>query len=440
MEKFQVVITGRTNVGKSALFNKILRKRKAIVDDIPGVTRDRLTAEVEWRNRKFILVDTGGLVFSDDKKELSEGINEQIDIALKDAFLLLFVVDGKAGLTPEDSEISCILRKLNKPTILVVNKVDNQEREKDVLEFYKLGYEEVIPVSAIQGRNIGELLDLIVKKLPDVEIEREDTKKIKIAIVGRPNVGKSSILNCILGEERVLVTPYPGTTRDAIDTEFSFNGEEFVLIDTAGIRKKKKIKERLEYYSVKRALRAIENSEITVFVLDAKEGPTEQDKKILGYAKEKGKGIIILVNKWDLIMGKFGKKVNPKKIEKDYLNLIRREFDFVSFAPVIFTSAVTLCGIKKILEIAIEVKKEYEKRIETSQINKLLKEAKKIHQPPSELKIYYIRQVKTAPPTFLLSVNDESYMHFSYLRFLENKIREKYRFKGTPIKFIFKRR
>jgi GTP-binding protein len=439
MDRLQVVITGRPNVGKSSLFNRILGKRKAIVDDIPQTTRDRLISEVEWKGKKFILVDTGGII-TFKEEGISQEVQEQVNIALKEAFLFLFVVDGKTGLTPQDLEISKILRKNKKPTILVVNKIDNKEREKNISEFYKLGYEEIIPVSAIHGRNIGELLDLIVEKLPDIEKTEQEKSNIKIAIVGRPNVGKSSILNCILGEERVLVNPLPGTTRDAIDTEFSYNGESFILIDTAGIRKKKKIKERLEYYCVKRALKAIENSEIAALVVDAKEGPTEQDKKILGYAKEKGKGILILVNKWDLIMGKWGKKVNPKKIERDYLNLIRKEFDFVSFAPVIFTSAVTLQGIKKILDRAIEIKREYGKRIDTSELNKLLEEAKNIHQTPSSLKIYYISQIKTSPPTFLLSVNEESELHFSYLRFLENKIREKYIFKGVPLKFILKRR
>nr|WP_225624258.1 ribosome biogenesis GTPase Der [Thermoanaerobacterium thermosaccharolyticum] len=425
-----VGIVGRPNVGKSTLFNKITGQRISIVEDKPGVTRDRIYYETEWLGRKFILVDTGGLE-PDSEDEFFSKIRMQVEAALKTVDLILFVIDAKDGLSPVDEDIANMLRKSHKKVILVLNKVDSfKEMPISYYDSMRLGFGEPIAISASNGLGIGELLDEVIKNIPE-HIDDYDEETIKICFIGKPNVGKSSLVNKILGEERAIVSDIPGTTRDALDTYFEKDDKKYVIIDTAGMRKKGRIEDKIERYSVLRALSAIDRSDICILVIDATEGPTEQDTKIAGYAFEQNKAIIIAVNKWDLIE-KDNNTVN------EYLKLIKEKFSFMSFASTIFISAKTGQRLNKLFEEINSVWEEYNKRISTGLLNNVISEALLINPPPAEkgrlLKIYYVTQFGIKPPSFAVFVNDPEIMHFSYVRFLENTIRDNFGFQGVPLK------
>lgn len=433
MSKPVVAIVGRPNVGKSTLFNRIAGRRLAIVDKVAGVTRDRLYTEAEWENRRFLLVDTGGLDFKKDF--LQQEISQQAVLAVDEADVILFVVDGRAGLHPLDLDVAGILRRTGKPVILVVNKVDTYQPGLGA-EFFALGFGEPVLVSAEHALNLGELLDKTVASLPAAG-EEEDPGAVKVAIIGRPNVGKSSVLNAVLGEERVIVSPVPGTTRDAVDTPFQFQGENYILIDTAGIRRKARSGDALEYYSILRALRAVERSDVTLVVFDAGDFLTEQDKKVAGIPHEMGRATVLLINKWDLVENKF-------QTAREYEERLYTEMAFLRYAPFLFISARTGQRVGKILQEVRRVVKEYNRRVPTGRLNQVLREAVDNYHPPSrkgkQLKIYYATQVKTAPPTIHLWVNNPELVHFSYRRFLENTFRERFGFTGTPLRIIFRRR
>ncbi|MDI3476586.1 MAG: GTPase [Thermoanaerobacterium sp.] len=425
-----VGIVGRPNVGKSTLFNKITGQRISIVEDKPGVTRDRIYFETEWLGRKFILVDTGGLE-PDSEDEFFSKIRMQVEAALKTVDLILFVIDAKDGLSPVDEDIANMLRKSRKKVILVLNKVDNfKEMPISYYDSMRLGFGEPIAISASNGLGIGDLLDEVIKNIPE-HIDDYDEETIKICFIGKPNVGKSSLVNKILGEERAIVSDIPGTTRDALDTYFEKDDKKYVIIDTAGMRKKGRIEDKIERYSVLRALSAIDRSDICILVIDATEGPTEQDTKIAGYAFEQNKAIIIAVNKWDLIE-KDNNTVN------EYLKAIKEKFSFMSFASTIFISAKTGQRLNKLFEEINSVWEEYNKRISTGLLNNVISEALLINPPPAEkgrlLKIYYVTQFGIKPPSFAVFVNDPEIMHFSYVRFLENTIRDNFGFQGVPLK------
>ena len=433
MSKPVVAIVGRPNVGKSTLFNRIAGRRLAIVDKVAGVTRDRLYTEAEWENRRFLLVDTGGLDFKKDF--LQQEISQQAVLAVNEADVILFVVDVRAGLHPLDLDVAGILRRTGKPVILVVNKVDIYQPGLGA-EFFALGFGEPVLVSAEHALNLGELLDKTVASLPAAG-EEEDPGAVKVAIIGRPNVGKSSVLNAVLGEERVIVSPVPGTTRDAVDTPFQFQGENYILIDTAGIRRKARSGDALEYYSILRALRAVERSDVTLVVFDAGDFLTEQDKKVAGIPHEMGRATVLLINKWDLVENKF-------QTAREYEERLYTEMAFLRYAPFLFISARTGQRVGKILQEVRRVVKEYNRRVPTGRLNQVLREAVDNYHPPSrkgkQLKIYYATQVKTAPPTIHLWVNNPELVHFSYRRFLENTFRERFGFTGTPLRIIFRRR
>lgn len=436
MNRAVVCIVGRPNVGKSTLFNKIVGKRIAITEDTPGVTRDRIYAEGEWLGKYFTVIDTGGLEPDNDEIIMSN-IKRQVEIAVDTADVIIFVVDGLAGLNPTDREIGNLLRKSAKKVVLACNKVDKPKNAKEIYEFYELGFGEPIAVSAEQGLGIGDLLDEVVKNFPEDVDTQYDDDIIKVCFIGKPNAGKSSLINKILGEERVIVTDIPGTTRDAIDTYFSYNDERYVFIDTAGLRRKRSIYEKIERYSVVRTLTAIDRSDICVLVIDATQGVTEQDSKIAGYAHDNGKGIIIAVNKWDLI-----EKDNNTylEFEKD----IRRVLSFINYAPIIFISALTGQRVNRLLELINIVNNNYNLRITTGVLNDIINEAVLMNQPPSDkgkrLKIFYGTQVAVRPPKFVIFVNDKELMHFSYARYLENQIRNHFGFSGVPILFEFRQR
>jgi len=431
-----VAIVGRPNVGKSTLFNRLVGGRISIIDDEPGVTRDRIYGEVEWRGRTFTLVDTGGWMGTQGDV-ITRQVKRQVEQALQEADLILMVVDQKEGLLPEDEEMAKMVRRQNKPVILVVNKVDDFSSFSGA-EFYSLGLGDLFPVSALHGLNTGDLLDKILELLPE---EREGEGKpepvLKIAVVGRPNVGKSSLVNRLLGEDRLIVTPVPGTTRDAVDTPIYYKGQPLLFIDTAGIRRKSRVKEPLEYYSVKRALKAIERSDVVLLVLDGVEGVTEQDKKIAGFAHERGKGSVILVNKWDLV-------------EKDahtaqrYEEAIRHELYFLHYAPILFISALTGQRVNRVLPTVLEVGDQHGRWISTGLLNRVVQEAVALTPPPSlsgkEVRIFYATQVKTRPPTFLFFTNRPEDIHISYRRYLENFLRQYFGFEGTPLRLIFRER
>lgn len=435
MSKPIVAIVGRPNVGKSTLFNRIARERIAIVEGKPGVTRDRIYSDVEWLNKNFSLIDTGGIDTGDDV--IIQQVKKQAEVAIEQADVIIFVVDGRSGLTGGDQDVAELLRRVNKPVILCVNKVENYENAMiAAAEFYALGLGEPLTVSAEHGRGIGDLLDLVVDSFPE-DADTEETDALKIAIVGRPNVGKSSLVNKLLGEERVIVSDIAGTTRDAIDTSVTIGDQEFLLIDTAGLRRKKKIIEDLERYSVIRTLRAVDRCDVAVIMLDSNEGLTEQDKKIAGYAHENGKGCIIVVNKWDLI----AKETNTMhKFKQDIL----MNLQFLSYAPVLFISALTGKRINQVLDVAREVADYRGLRISTGRLNEIIQDAVAMTQTPSDkgvrLKIYYATQAQVNPPVFLIYVNHKKLMHFSYLRYLENRLRAEYEFMGTPIILIVKER
>lgn len=436
MAKPVLAIVGRPNVGKSTLFNRIVGTRMAIVESEPGVTRDRMYGEAEWLNRPFVVIDTGGIE-TDTTDDLLVQARQQAEIAMEEADTIVFVVDARQGVTPLDEEVAQILRQTNKPVILAVNKVDHLDLEAAVYEFYKFGFPQVIGISAEHGRNVGDLLDLVLGNFPDQVDEDYDEDTVKVAIIGRPNVGKSSIVNAILGKPRVIVSNIPGTTRDAIDTPFVWDGTNFVIIDTAGMRRRKKIELAVERYSVIRALRAVDRADVAVMVIDATEGVAEQDKKIVGYAHDQGKGIVLAVNKWDLV----AKDANTmREYEKD----IRNELSFVAYAPLTFVSAKTGKRLTELLDIIRFVANQHSLRVTTGRLNEVLEEAVALTEPPSDkgvrLKIFYGHQAGVKPPVFLLYVNHPELFHFSYQRYIENKLRESFGFTGTPIRLIIKER
>ncbi|SMB94445.1 GTP-binding protein [Desulfonispora thiosulfatigenes DSM 11270] len=431
-----VAIVGRPNVGKSTLFNRLTGGRIAIVEDTPGVTRDRLYRDAEWENRIFTVIDTGGIETGKNDKMI-ERIKIQAQIAIEEADVILFVIDGRTGITVEDQEISLMLRKTKKNVILVVNKIEDYSDPTTMYEFYSLGLGEPNYISAAHGMNTGDLLDNVVEKLPKNDEEIIDPDIIMLAVAGRPNVGKSSLVNTILGKERVIVSDVAGTTRDAIDTKFMRNSQEYVIIDTAGMRRRGKIYDNTERYSVIRSLRAIDRSDVVLLVMDAKDGITEQDKKVIGYAHEQGKGCILVINKWDLIE-------KDDKTLHNFEKKVRKELLFLQYAPIIFVSAVTKQRTDKILEIVDYVAEQQSNRVSTSALNQVITEATQLNPPPSDkgkrLKILYTTQVGIKPPTFILFVNEPEIMHFSYKRYLENKIRDSFGFEGTPIRLVARKK
>lgn len=431
-----VAVVGRPNVGKSTLFNKLTGTRISIVEDTPGVTRDRIFGEVEWLNKYFTLIDTGGIEPESDDIIISQMRNQAL-LAVDMAHVILFIVDGKAGITAADKEVAGILRKTNKPVLLVVNKIDSMSQYDNVYDFYELGLGNPYAVSGANSMGLGDLLDEVVLNFPVGLNTEYDEDIIRVAITGKPNAGKSSILNNILGEERVIVSPIAGTTRDAIDTYFEQGDNKFLLIDTAGIRRKSKVYENVERFSVIRSMSAVDRADVVLIVIDATEGVTEQDTKIAGIAHDEGKGCIFVVNKWDLIE-------KDNKTMGNYKMSIREKFPFMSYAPIVFVSAVTNQRIGKILETVIDVSFEQNRRVSTSVLNEVIGEAVMLNQPPSDkgrrLKIYYGTQTGVKPPTFTLFINDIELTHFSYTRYLENRLRENFGFEGTSIKIEYKQK
>ena len=430
-----IAIVGRPNVGKSTIFNRIAGERISIVEDTPGVTRDRIYTTGEWLGRDFSIIDTGGIDLGDEP--FMDQIKHQAEIAIDEADVIIFVASGREGITDADELVAKILYRSNKPVILAVNKVDNPEMRNDIYEFYALGLGDPFPVSGSHGLGIGDVLDEAVKHFPNTS-EEEDEDTIKFSLIGRPNVGKSSLINAILGEDRVIVSDIEGTTRDAIDTYFeSEEGQKFLMIDTAGMRKRGKVYESTEKYSVMRAMRAIERSDIVLMVLNAEEGIREQDKRVAGYAHEAGRGIIIVVNKWDTVK----KDTNTMR---DFEAEIRDEFQYLDYAPIIFVSALTKHRLNKLPELIETVSMNQNLRIPSALLNDVVMDAVAINPTPTDkgkrLKIFYATQVAVKPPTFVIFVNEEELMHFSYARFLENQIRKAFTFEGTPIKIIPRRR
>ncbi|MBC8572337.1 ribosome biogenesis GTPase Der [Jingyaoa shaoxingensis] len=437
MSKPIVAIVGRPNVGKSTLFNALAGENISIVKDTPGVTRDRIYADVEWLNYTFTLIDTGGIEPDSNDVILSQ-MREQAQIAIDTADVILFMVDVKQGLVDSDSKVADMLRRSHKPVILTVNKVDSHEKYMaDVYEFYNLGIGDPYPISSVNKQGLGDLLDKVIAQFPESDMQDEEDDRPKIAVVGKPNVGKSSIINKLLGENRVIVSNIAGTTRDAIDTEVKWNGKEYVFIDTAGLRRKNKIKEELERYSIIRTVTAVERADVVVVVIDAVEGVTEQDAKIAGIAHDRGKGILVCVNKWDAI------EKDDKTIYR-YTNKVKEILSFMPYAEIMFVSAETGQRLPKLFEKIDMIIENQTMRIATGVLNEIMSEAIALQQPPSDkgkrLKLYYITQVAVKPPTFVIFVNDKKLMHFSYTRYLENKIRDTFGFKGTSLKFIIRER
>lgn len=434
MSKPTIAIVGRPNVGKSTIFNRLIGERVSIVEDIPGVTRDRIYATGEWLNQQFNLIDTGGIDI--ENVPFMEQIKSQAEIAIAEADAIICVVSGREGITDADEYVARLLYKANKPVVLAVNKVDNPEMRSNIYDFYSLGLGDPYPVSGAHGTGMGDVLDEIFKQLPKDETNDNDSE-IKFSLIGRPNVGKSSLINAILGEERVIVSDVAGTTRDAIDTHFKAHGQEFTMIDTAGMRKRGKVYESTEKYSVMRALRAIDRSDVVLMVLNAEEGIREYDKRIAGFAHEAGKGMIIVVNKWDKVT-----KNNHtlQEFEED----IRKEFQYLSYAPIIFVSAKTKQRLGKLPEMIERVYHNQTQRIPSALLNDVIMDAIAINPTPTDkgkrLKIFYCTQVAVKPPTFIVFVNEEELLHFSYERFLENQIRAAFDFEGTPLKVIARRR
>ncbi len=436
---FRVAIVGRPNVGKSSLFNRLIGKRKSIVEDIPGVTRDRIISTTQWRDTKFEVVDTGGYI-TDDKDPFSPYIRKQVEKELELSDLFVFVVDGKEGLTELDREIANILRRTKKPVIVAVNKIDDPQKEKLAYEFYELGFDEVIPISTIQKLGVADLLDTVYKYIPDYEKgleEEEETEDIqdyiKVAIVGKPNAGKSSLLNAILGEERALVSDIPGTTRDTVDTLFEKDGQKFLFLDTAGIRKKSKVEYGVEFFSVGRTIEAIERADVVVLVIDATQGATEQDTKIAGLIQRRYKPAVIVINKIDTL-----KEKDLEKVEKQ----VREKLYFINYAPIVFTSAKNKVGIDELIKQIVHVYNQAWKRVGTGQLNRAIKQIQSLRQPPSyqgkPLKIYYATQLEGKPPAFLMFVNKAEGFTENYTKFLENNLRKLLGFENAPIKLIFK--
>lgn len=435
MSKPVVAIVGRPNVGKSTLFNYITGRRISITEDTPGITRDRIYAEAEWRGRTFTLIDTGGIEpFTGDY--IKKMMLRQAELAVETADVIIFLLDMKTGLTPADDDVAVMLRKSEKPIVVAVNKADNVgELPPDAYEFYNLGMGEFYPISSIHGLGIGDLLDAVYKYFPEELHDEQEDDITKVAVIGKPNVGKSSLINCILGEERVIVSDIPGTTRDAIDTMVERNGNRYIFIDTAGIRRKSKIEENIERYSVIRSWTAVDRADVCIIMIDANDGVTEQDTKIAGYAHEQGKACIIAVNKWDAVEKETGTLENMRKA-------ILQKLEFMSYAPVVFISAKTGQRVERLFELVDFVVDQASFRIQTGMLNDVLNEALAMVQPPSDkgkrLKIYYMTQVGIKPPKFILFVNDMQLMHFSYERYIMNTLRNNFGFEGTPIQFIIR--
>ncbi len=434
MSKPIVAVVGRPNVGKSTFFNKVVGRRVSIVEDTPGVTRDRIYAEAEWRGIEFIMIDTGGIEPDSDDIILSQ-MRSQAEIAMETAQVILFLVDGRAGVTAADRDVATMLRRKKKDVILVANKVDSAKLPDNYYDLYELGLGDPIAISSTNALGIGDLLDEVLDKFPQNAFEDEEDDSIKIAIIGKPNVGKSSLVNTFLGEERVIVSDIAGTTRDSIDTPFVRGDDRFLLIDTAGIRRKSKVIDDIERYSVIRALSAIERSDVCFVMIDATEGVTEQDKRIAGEAHNAGKGVVIVVNKWDLVK----KETNTMR---DFEKNLRNELVFLAYAPVVFISALKGQRLSGLVDAAKAVAENCAMRVPTGQLNSLIADAVMMNNPPSDkgrrLKIYYAAQVGVKPPLFSFKVNDRQLMHFSYARYLENKIRDAYGFSGTSLKFVFR--
>ena len=437
MSKPVVAIVGRPNVGKSTLFNALAGEMISIVKDTPGVTRDRIYADVTWLDKEFTMIDTGGIE-PDSKDIILSQMREQAQIAIDTADVIIFITDVKQGLVDADSKVADMLRRSGKPVVLVVNKVDNFDKYMaDVYEFYNLGIGDPVPISAASRLGLGDMLDIVAENFPEGSAQAEDDDRPRVAIVGKPNVGKSSIINKLLGENRVIVSDIAGTTRDAIDTEILHNGKEYIFIDTAGLRRKNKIKEELERYSIIRTVTAVERADVVLMVIDATEGVTEQDAKIAGIAHERGKGVIIVVNKWDAI------EKNDRTM-REYESDIRQVLSYMPYAEIMYVSAATGQRLNRLYDMIDMVIENQTLRIATGVLNEIMTEAVAMQQPPSDkgkrLKLYYITQVAVKPPTFVIFVNDKELMHFSYTRYIENKIREAFGFRGTPLKFIIRER
>lgn len=426
-----VALVGRPNVGKSTLFNKIVGKQVSIIEDLPGVTRDRIYQEAKYNKKKFYLIDTGGIDVS--KMDFNTEIKMQAEIAIEEADVVVFIVDGKEGLTTNDLVVRDLLRKSNKKIIVAINKVDVKNAQENIYDFYELGFDTYIPISSIHNTGYIELMEAITMNFKEVE-EKEDTR-IKFSFIGRPNVGKSSLMNALLNEERVVVSNVAGTTRDSIDSVLKYNNEEFIMIDTAGMRKKGKVFESVEKYSLFRSMKAIDRSDICVVVINAEEGIKEHDKHIAGYAIERGKGLIFAVNKWDTV---------KDTTINDYEKLMRAEFQFAPYAPIVFISALTKKRIHTLMPEIIKVKENIKREVKTSILNEVIQDAYQLNLPPSykgkRLKIYFTSQTGIEPPKFTFRVNNKGLVHFSYERYLENKIRENFDFEGTPITLQFKNR
>ena len=437
MSKPVVAIVGRPNVGKSTLFNALAGEMISIVKDTPGVTRDRIYADVTWLDKEFTMIDTGGIE-PDSKDIILSQMREQAQIAIDTADVIIFITDVKQGLVDADSKVADMLRRSGKPVVLVVNKVDNFDKYMaDVYEFYNLGIGDPVPISAASRLGLGDMLDIVAENFPEGSAQAEDDDRPRVAIVGKPNVGKSSIINKLLGENRVIVSDIAGTTRDAIDTEILHNGKEYIFIDTAGLRRKNKIKEELERYSIIRTVTAVERADVVLMVIDATEGVTEQDAKIAGIAHERGKGVIIVVNKWDAI------EKNDRTM-REYESDIRQVLSYMPYAEIMYVSAATGQRLNRLYDMIDMVIENQTLRIATGVLNEIMTEAVAMQQPPSDkgkrLKIYYMTQVAVKPPTFVIFVNDKELMHFSYTRYLENKIRDAFGFAGTSLKFIIRER
>ncbi len=435
MYKPLIAVVGRPNVGKSTLFNAIVKKKISIVEDFPGVTRDRIYFDGEWLGKEFTLIDTGGIEFENAENKISLSMRYQAKLAIEEADVIIFVVDGKEGVTAQDEEVANILRTSGKPVVLAVNKIDSVNQEANIYEFYSLGLGDPIGISAVNLMNMGDLLDTVLEHINHIPVETKEEDVIYVAMIGRPNVGKSSLVNALLGQERVIVSDVAGTTRDSIDTHWSQGDSKFVLIDTAGMRRKSKIDQPIERYSIVRSLRSIDRADVVVLVLDAVDGVTEQDKKIVGYAHEAGKGCIIVVNKWDLVE-------KDSKTSLRFTEDIRDELGFLQYAPILYASALTKQRIHRLADLIKYVSEQQNMRISTSVLNQLVTDAQLVNPAPSKagrmLKIYYMTQASVQPPTFILFVNEPELMHFSYMRFLENRLRESFGFEGTPIRLILR--
>ncbi len=435
MSKPVVAIVGRPNVGKSTIFNRVVGERVSIVEDIPGVTRDRIYSSADWLTHEFNIIDTGGIDLSDEP--FLEQIRSQAEVAMDEADVIIFLVNGRDGVTEQDEQVARILYRTKKPVVLAVNKIDNPDMRDMIYDFYSLGMGEPFPISGSHGLGLGDLLDEAAKHFPEEGEAEYGDEVIKFSLIGRPNVGKSSLINAVLGQERVIVSDVAGTTRDAIDTHYTYDGQEYVMIDTAGMRKKGKVYESTEKYSVLRALRAIERSDVVLVVLNAEEGIQEQDKKIAGYAHEAGKAIVIVVNKWDAL------KKDDKTLNK-FTQQIREHFLFLDYAPIIFVSALSGQRVHNILDIINRVNDNHSRRIQSSILNEVIEDAVAMNPAPSDkgrrLRLYYVTQVAVKPPTFVVFVNEPEMMHFSYERFLQNRIRESFDFEGTPLRLITRAR